>query len=85
MITSIHKIESTPGSGRISFRVTVDAAGADEVVSTMINGRRYATHVNLKQGGIHQLSIAHVETGRHTVRLYAESSDIASNPTDVWG
>jgi len=85
MIASIYDVESVPGSKQITFTVIADAGGADETVSTIINGRRYTAQVNVGPGLHPGLSIIHNESGLYTVVLKAETSNVSSNPTDVWG
>ena len=85
MIIGIHDVGSVPGSKRITFTAITDADGAQETISTIINGRYYGTQVNVVGPGAHGLSITHNESGPHTVVLRAEISGVSSNPTVIWG
>jgi len=79
MITKISNVDTVTGSGQINFDVDVDAAGADEDVSTKLNGDPFKTPVKVARGGDGSgQSIAHTKHGLHTVTLLAETSKVSS-------
>ena len=77
-ITALVNVDSAKGSGKITFDAITDG-NADEVVSTTIDGERFATTVKGTAASIPG-SISHTKSGLHTVVLRAESSNVQSQP-----
>jgi hypothetical protein len=78
MVTNIFNVDSQKGSGKITFDLTADAAGADEQVSTSIGGVKFSTHVKVDAGTHTGQSISHTKSGLFTLSVRAETSNVSS-------
>jgi hypothetical protein len=85
MTTGIDTIVAVQGG--ITFTVTTDAGGCDEVFSTMIGGTRYPSSGNITCHGAgdhpNQPISTSPETGKHNVTVTAETSNVSSAPQPV--
>jgi hypothetical protein len=72
MITAIRNIVA--GEGYLEFEVVADYTGADEIVSTELDGERFGTHVEAESHGasVHYIKVP--QSGTYTFRLEAERS-----------
>jgi hypothetical protein len=85
MVTRIDTIVAVPGG--ITFTVTTDAAGCDEMFSTVIGGTTYRSSGNITCQGADdhpdESISTNPETGNHNVTVKAETSNVFSAPKSL--